>query len=160
MAPLEAAPEIEARFSRHDLSEVAKMVHQDAEIRFNTLGMIPMSRDEYIAALEMILLSNSTIHSEIIRKIDLGNGWVASELVVSGTHDGPYFGIPASGKPTEVKAAKISRYDEDGLLTNLSLCFDNLTTLIQMGAVPAPAPEPEPSAVSPTSWGRLKAKFR
>jgi steroid delta-isomerase-like uncharacterized protein len=136
LAPVEAEIEIESRFTHHNLAEVAKMVHPDAEIRFSTLGMMPMNRDTYAAVLELILLSNSTIRSDILRVIDLGDGWILSELIVSGRNDGPYFGIPASERPIEVRAAKLAHYDSDGLLTNLTLYFDNLTVLQQIGAFP------------------------
>jgi len=143
LAPLEADAELISRFNTHDLSEFAKILHRDAEIKFNALGMIPMNREEYVALNELYLLSNSTLRGDVVRGIDMGDGWVVAEIVFSGIHDGPYFGIPATGLPSEVRTAWIAHYDADGLLTNMNFYFDNLTVLTQIGAFPPLPPLPE-----------------
>ena len=78
------------------------------------------------------------------------------EYTAQGTNDGPYFGIPATGKPAQVRLGELVRFDADGLMTDFSLYYDSLTLLMQLGLVHAP----EPSTVSSASWGQLKAKFR
>ena len=143
LAPLEADENARTIWNTHDLSEFAKIEHSDAEIRFNTLGMVPLNREQHAALGELFLLSNSTLRGDVVRSIDMGDGWVTTEVVYSGTNDGPYFGIPASGNPTETRGAYIAHYDADGLLTNQNFYFDNLTVLTQIGAFPPLPPLPE-----------------
>jgi len=64
---------------------------------------------------------------EAVRTIDMGDGWVLNEVVWKGTHTGLYFDILATGRPAEVRGGTLTRYDADGLITNLNIYFDNLT---------------------------------
>ena len=141
--PLEVSTELVVRFNAHDMAELAKILHPDAEIRFNTLGMLPLNRDAYIALDEQFLLSSPTLRAEIVRQVDLGDGWVLAEAVYRGIHDGPYFGIPATGKPTVTRSAALSRADSDGLVTDFYYYFDNLSVLTQIGAFPPPPSQEE-----------------
>ena len=155
LSPLEADAELLARFNTLDLFEWMKIFHQDAVARYGSLGMIPMNRDEYAALQELNLLGFPDVQLEVSREVDMGEGWVLSEFVSIGTHTGPYFGIPASGNIVPARWGMLTRYDADGLARETNVYFDNLGILMQIGAIPAP----EPSAVSPASWGEIKAKF-
>ena len=155
LSPLEAYAEQTARWNSTDASYWAKMIHPDADLLVAALG-IPLDRDAYIASQELYTLGMSDRKQENVRVVDLGDGWVFIDIVFTGTNDGPYFGIPATGRPFEVRAGQVSRFDAEGLLTYQHTYFDNLTLFIQLGLVPAP----EPSSVSPASWGEIKAKFR
>jgi hypothetical protein len=86
--------------------------------------------------------------------VDLGEGWVMAETVFQGTHDGPYFGVPATGVSFPLRIGFLERFDEDGLATTLHIYFDNLTMLINMGVV-----EPPGTSVLPTTWGQIKSLF-
>ena len=155
LSPLEANVELEARWNAPDLAAYAKMIHPDADLLVAALG-VPTSRDAAIAVQELYLLGMSDRKEEIVRAIDMGDGWVLSEVVYRGTNDGPYFGIPATGRSFEVRGVAVNRFDAGGLLTYQHVYFDNMTLFVQLGLVPAP----EPSAVSPASWGEIKARSR
>ncbi len=64
---------LQKRFSEHDLSAVAKMIHPDAEIKF---PKATFSRDEYIAMLEWLIKAFPDVRtdSQFISNIDLGDG--------------------------------------------------------------------------------------
>jgi steroid delta-isomerase-like uncharacterized protein len=51
---------------------------------------------------------------------------------MTGTHNGPWAGVPASGKPIEVMACCIYHFDEDRLVSE-SVYFDHATLLAQIG---------------------------
>jgi len=109
-----------------------------------------------VVVLELYILGFSDIQGEIVRSVDLGDGWVFLEQVYQGTNDGPFFG-PATGKyAAGVRCGFLERYDSDGLLTEFRDYYDNLGLMMQLGLVPAP----EPSTVSPSSWGEIKSRFR
>lgn len=139
LAPLEATEESFLRWNSHDLSVYAKMFHPDAEILMAPLGFT-LNRDAYMAAKELYLLAFPDLHAQITRSMDMGDGWVISEVVLTGTNVGPYSGLPATRRPVEVRGGILQRFDADGLITNLNVYFDNITLLAQLGLFPPPDP--------------------
>ena len=71
---------------------------------------------------------------DVVREVDLGDGWILTEEISSGVHDGPFFGVPATGRKVSVRAVLLSHYNADGLLTKMSYYFDNMTLVAQMTA--------------------------
>ena len=155
LSPAEAAEELIARFNTHDLSHFIKMVQQDAEIQFMPLG-VPVDRNGFLALAEYFLLGFSDLAGDIVRAIDMGDGWVVTQDVYAGTHDGPYMGVPATGLPSQTRAAGVMHFDADGLLTDYHLYYDSLKALMDIGAIPTP----ETTTVSPSTWGEIKSKYR
>ncbi|MFC1794382.1 ester cyclase, partial [Planctomycetota bacterium] len=139
LTPLEAALENDALYDAHDVVNYAKRIHPDAELLLAPLG-VPLNRSAFIAVLELYFLGFPDLNQDILRTIDMGDGWVAAEVVYKGTNNGPYFGIPATRRYSEVRGAWIARIDADGLMTNLSVYFDNITTLANLGLFPPPDP--------------------
>ena len=140
LAPLEAATEFTSRWNAGDLSGMAKMIDPDADIFIAPLG-IPLPRNAYIAVGEMMFQGFSEMPMEIVRAIDMGDGWVVTELLITGTNDGPYMGMPATRRSIQLRGVSLQRYNADGLITNLSSYYDNLTMLAQLGLFPPPNPE-------------------
>jgi hypothetical protein len=66
----------------------------------------------------------------------MGDGWVVSELQMTGTHRGAYLGHAATWKPIKMRVGYLARY-RDGLVTNLKLYIDSLYLLKQLGFEPA-----------------------
>ena len=155
LSPLEANTELQVRWNAPDMFSYAKMFHPDADLMVATLG-VPLDRSAQIASQELYLLAFPDRKEETVRAVDMGDGWVLHEVVYRGTNDGPYFGIPATGRPAEFRAAIVNRFDADGLVIYEHAYFDNLGVMTQLGLIPPP----EPSTVSPASWGQIKAKFR
>lgn len=140
LAPLEAAAEFTSRWNSGDLSGMAKMIHPDANILIAPLG-IPLTRSPYIAVGEMMFQGFSEMPMEIVRAIDMGDGWVVTELLITGTNDGPYMGIPATRRPIALRGVSLQRYNADGLITDLASYYDTLTMMAQLGLFPPPNPE-------------------
>jgi steroid delta-isomerase-like uncharacterized protein len=61
---------------------------------------------------------------------------VAARFTMRGTHDGPFFGSPASGKPIEVRAINFYRFSGDQIVEEYGQP-DLLHLLQQIGALPA-----------------------
>jgi steroid delta-isomerase-like uncharacterized protein len=66
---------------------------------------------------------------------------VAGEKVVArtratGTHQGEFLGMPATGKRVDVQLIDIIRFDDDGLAREHWGVFDALAMLQQLGAIP------------------------
>ena len=64
---------------------------------------------------------------ENTRRVDMGDGWVFSEVTLMGTNDGEFLGVSATGLPMEVRSGLIEHYDEDGLADYVHLHFDTLS---------------------------------
>lgn len=62
---------------------------------------------------------------------------IIDEVEFSGTHDGAFLGIPASGKPVKVAASIVYEF-ANGEIVRESAYWDVATMLVQMGVLPAP----------------------
>jgi steroid delta-isomerase-like uncharacterized protein len=56
----------------------------------------------------------------------------------SGTNDGEFMGMPATGKSVSVQVIDIVRFNEDGLACEHWGVFDLMGVMTQLGAVPGP----------------------
>ena len=54
----------------------------------------------------------------------------------TGTHQGEFLGLPATGKRVDVQLIDITRFGDDGLAHEHWGVFDALTLMQQLGAVP------------------------
>ena len=63
--------------------------------------------------------------------------WVETRM--SGTHEGPFFGIAPTGRPFAVRQVHMLRID-DGLIREHWAVRDDLGVLVQIGAVAPPTP--------------------
>jgi steroid delta-isomerase-like uncharacterized protein len=67
------------------------------------------------------------------------NGDTASVYVrVTGTHQGEFMGIPATGKSIDIHGVDIVRFGDDGVGREHWGVFDAMTMMQQLGVVPGP----------------------
>jgi steroid delta-isomerase-like uncharacterized protein len=62
---------------------------------------------------------------------------VVTRFVWTGTHRGPFLGIPATGRPVEVKGVVIDRL-ENGKMAESRILMDTLSLMQQLGVIAAP----------------------
>ena len=76
--------------------------------------------------------------------------WTVQEMVAegekvvtrfswTGTHRGPFLGIPATGRSVEVKGVVIDRLEDDKMADS-RLLMDTMSLMQQLGVIPPPAP--------------------
>ena len=65
---------------------------------------------------------------------------VVARVRATGTHQGEFMGMPATGKSVDVQLIDIIRFGEDGLAHEHWGIFDALGMMQQLGAIPAAAP--------------------
>ena len=65
---------------------------------------------------------------------------VVARVRVSGTHEGEFMGMPATGKGVDVQLIDIVRFGADGLAREHWGVFDALAMMQQLGVVPEGAP--------------------
>ena len=64
---------------------------------------------------------------------------VVARVRATGTHQGEFMGMPATGKQVDVQLIDIIRFGEDGLALEHWGVLDSLGMMQQLGAIPAPA---------------------
>ena len=64
---------------------------------------------------------------------------VVARVRATGTHQGEFMGMPATGRSVDVQVIDIMRFGEDGLVHEHWGLFDALGMMQQLGAIPAPA---------------------
>ena len=123
--------------------------HCDAENRHDIKGVVATFAQPHYdvaplgvpidgaAAVEGLLGALFTalpdFHAEVTRLHHAADAVIA-EVILTGTHQGDWLGIPASGRPVSVRCVSIFDFDGDQLV-NESLFFDNATVLTQIGAL-------------------------
>lgn len=65
---------------------------------------------------------------------------VVARFRATGTQDGGFMGMPASGRHVDVEGIDIIRFADDGLAHEHWGLFDALGMMQQLGAIPAGAP--------------------
>jgi steroid delta-isomerase-like uncharacterized protein len=93
------------------------------------------------------------VFEDIIAEDDL----VFGRGVISGTHQGEFFGIPATGKKVHWTGTRLFRL-KDGVITEGWINLDFLGLLQQMGAVPAPPAPPPPETPPPHITGAAASR--
>ena len=73
-----------------------------------------------------------TIHDQIAE-----GDKVVTRKTMSGTHQGPFVGIPATGKPMTMEVLEILQI-ENGKITAYWISFDRLNLMYQLGVLPLP----------------------
>jgi steroid delta-isomerase-like uncharacterized protein len=63
---------------------------------------------------------------------------VVTRYTISGTHQGEFFGVPATGKRVEMTGITIDRFAESGKMVEEWPEYDMLGAMRQMGAVDEP----------------------
>jgi steroid delta-isomerase-like uncharacterized protein len=73
-----------------------------------------------------------------VGKIRHSDDAVIGEGRVTGTHNGEFAGVPATGRRVDYPAVVIFEFEEDRLLCE-KVYFDSATILTQIGVLPEPA---------------------
>lgn len=134
LSPMEANAELLARWNTHDLGEFAKMLTADVEVYEGGFG-VPMGRAECIAAHEMLLGAFPDAVGQYVRQTDLGDGWVVVEVDLTSTHNGPFMGIPPTGRPVTLRTGGLRHFNADGLVDYFALYYDMLGVMQLLTAV-------------------------
>ena len=113
----------------------------------------PFGPEQMKGAVEMISASFPDHHHEVQALIAEGDKVVA-HVTLFATHDGPFMGIPPTGRKIEVTEIHIYRF-EDGKAVEHRVGRDDLDAMRQLGvvadAVPDPGTRREPEGVEEVS---------
>lgn len=133
----ELADAHEAAEAAHDAAGVADTFAEDGILDPKPTGASFAGREAITAWYTDLFTAFPDIAPELVNRFQDGNT-IIDEVIFSGTHSGPFLGIPATGKPVTVPATVIYEI-RNGAMVRESAYWDVATMLIQMGVLPAPA---------------------
>ena len=119
----------------HDLDAVDELVAEDFHEQNPPPGMGP-GRQGLRDFLASMFAAFPDLRWEVKQSV-AADGCVAMWSVWSGTHQGEFMGIPATGRTVAVEAWTLDIL-RDGLLVESRILMDTMGMLTQLGALPAP----------------------
>jgi predicted ester cyclase len=134
LKPLDAQAEILKHWNEKNLKELAEMFDTDAEILVSPL-FSPVDRSEYVGWQELFFKAFPDLNITAIQTF-AGDDWAISEIELKGTNTGPYINNTSTGKPIDLKAGYLTRYDKEGAITSLKLFIDSMKIMQQLELEP------------------------
>ena len=98
---------------------------------------LPPTKDGVVQYFRIMLAAFPDLRMDVQDSFASGDKAVA-RLRISGTHQGEFMGIPATGKPVSVNLIDITRFSDDGLAREHWGVADLLAMMQQLGVIPAP----------------------
>ena len=98
---------------------------------------LPPTKDGVVQYFRIMLAAFPDMRMDFQDSFASGDKAVA-RLRISGTHQGEFMGIPATGKPVSVNLIDITRFGEDGLAREHWGVADLLAMMQQLGVIPTP----------------------
>ncbi|MCV7399189.1 ester cyclase [Mycobacterium fragae] len=120
--------------NRHDVKATIATFHRP---RYEVNGE-PLDGEEAVRELLQGLMDGFPDFHIAMGKMRHADDAVFGEGVITGTHDGEWSGIPATGRRVEFPVVGIFEFDGDRLLCE-KVYFDTATVLTQIGVLPAPS---------------------
>lgn len=127
-------------FNAHDL----RLVQDYFAPGFVNLNARPGTPDGPEGARQVstrLWASSSDMHFDLQAMV-AENDTVVCIGLMSGTHDGPFHGIPATRRPTTARHIHVLTFDDDGLITEHLAVRDDVTVLGSSGRCRRPPPGP------------------
>lgn len=133
---VEASTSIHRRFfeayNEQDLDAVGTMLAEDFVAHF---GAQQLGREPYFQFVRAFYTGFPDLRNTIEQQLAQGS-LSASRTVWSGTHQGDFLGVPATGKRVSFEALSLSRIS-GGKIAEHWFIGDLLSVLQQLGALPA-----------------------
>ncbi|HEX2075309.1 MAG TPA: ester cyclase [Geodermatophilus sp.] len=132
-------------WNRHDVAGI--LAHYDDGITWHDVarGRSYRGKGEVGAFLAALFSAVPDLRLDLTTRLPHGD-LVAEEYTITGTHRGPLFGVPPTGRRLHVRAVSFVRMRE-GRLAEDTFYVDLAGLLAQMGLLP-------PLGIAETRWGR------
>lgn len=124
-------------WNAHDANGVADLYADTANVRDSAIpDNVASGRDAVAIRARMILDGFSDAKLELRSRLVDGEQ-LATEWRFTGTHDGEFLGVPATGRAIETLGASVARVDRDGKIASETAYWDLANFLRQTGVLPA-----------------------
>jgi len=124
--------------SAGDVDGFGECLADDLVEHEETPGLAP-TKDGVMTFFRMYIAAFPDLHMEAEDVITSGDKVVIRGRA-TGTHEGEFMGMPATGKRVDVELIDIVRFGDDGLAHEHWGVFDQLRMLQQLGVIPADPP--------------------
>ena len=126
-------------WNSHDADSVAQFYTAGASVRDSTdPANTARGTDAIVERARMILGGFSDARLEILTTCIDGNRG-CTEWRFTGTHDGEFLGVPASGQPVDNIGVNVDEFNDTGKITTETGYWDVARFLRQSGALPETA---------------------
>jgi steroid delta-isomerase-like uncharacterized protein len=119
--------------NRHDIDATVATFHRP---RYEVNGDESDGEEAVRDLLEELMAGFPDFHAEVGRVYHADDA-VIGEARISGTHNGEFAGVPATGRRVDYPIVAIFEFDGDRLLCE-KVYFDGATILTQIGVLPEP----------------------
>jgi steroid delta-isomerase-like uncharacterized protein len=126
------------RMNAGDVDGFAALIADDL-IEHEEVEGLPQTKEGVIQFFEMFRAAFSDLRMEAEDVIENGDkAW--ARIRMTGTNDGEFMGMPATGKPVDFQAVDIVRFNDDGTAAEHWGVTDTMTMMQQLGVVPEGPP--------------------
>jgi steroid delta-isomerase-like uncharacterized protein len=120
------------RENQHDLDGIMATFGDDAWYDDESWGEHHDGRDGVRAYYEDLLRALPDLRIDVERR-HVTDEHVILEVVISGTHTGPWRGLPGTGRRVKFPLCAVYAFDEDEKLAGERIYYDRATVLRQLG---------------------------
>jgi steroid delta-isomerase-like uncharacterized protein len=122
----------------HDVEGFGDLLSDDFVDHEELPGLEP-TKDGVKAFFHMYLAAFPDLRMSVEDLLPSGDKVVA-RIRATGTHQGEFMGMPATGRAVDVQLIDIIRFGDDGLAAEHWGVFDTMTMMVQLGAIPEDPP--------------------
>ena len=126
-------------WNAHDAEQTAHFYAGDATVRDSPDAENPARGHDAIAARAQSILDGFSDAKLEIVSMCIDDNRACVEWRFTGTHDGTFLGVPASGQSIVNIGASVDQFDGDGKVVSETIYWDAASFLRDVGALPAPA---------------------
>ena len=126
------------RVNAGDIDGFAALIADDL-IEHEEVEGLPQTKEGVIQFFEMFRAAFSDLRMEAEDVIESGDkAW--ARIRITGTNDGEFMGMPATGKSVDFQAVDIVRVNDEGVAAEHWGVTDTMTMMQQLGVVPEGPP--------------------
>jgi steroid delta-isomerase-like uncharacterized protein len=119
----------------HDLDAVMDTFGPEASYDDEPWDEHPRGRDAVRSYYQGLLRAVPDLHIEVLSRHVSGDA-IVLECEITGTHGGPWHGLPATGRPVRVPLCGVYTFSDDGYeIAGERIYYDRATALEQLGVL-------------------------
>jgi predicted ester cyclase len=111
--------------NEHRFHQLDEYVHRDVRVNGEVQGLT-----DYISGLEAVAVGFPDYRWNL-QHLVVNGAWIAAHFLDSGRHDGPFLGVPPTGRRVSTQEFAFYRV-ADGLIADVWVAADNLRLLEQL----------------------------
>lgn len=125
------------RENQHDLDGVLATFGDSARYDEEPWDEHYVGRDQVRGYYSALFRAAADLHIDVAAR-HVTDDAVILEVVLTGTHTGPWRGLPATGRTLRLPLCAIYTFDENGKLAGERIYYDRATVLRQLGVFREP----------------------